>query len=118
MSSNTRRRVTPDVGREFARLYDEGYAFAAIGRAAGGYHKETVRKWLVRNGHHVPVQRCWLSDKDSRGVADWYVRGVLVDNIGRRFGISSSNVYWHVRKHGIPLRQPRRPMGAEGQRAQ
>lgn len=85
-------------------LYYEGLTLTEIGRRMGRTCC-AVSRHLTAAGHHKP-QRLSLSDKNSRQIADWYLRGVKVDNIARRFGISMPTLYRQLRKHDVPLRQP------------
>jgi DNA-binding CsgD family transcriptional regulator len=99
-----RRPVTPRDLAEMQRLYYEGLTFKEIGRRVGR-HREVVRMHLVQTGDHVVIPQ-GLSDRDSLKVAQLYRRGVMVDAIADRFGITLPSLYRHLRRHNVSLRRP------------
>lgn len=98
------RSITPKDTAEMQRLYHEGLTFKEIGRRVGR-NPETARKHLVQTGDHVVIPQ-GLSDRDSLKVAELYRRGVMVDDIADRFGISLTSLYRHLRRHNVSLRRP------------
>ncbi len=98
--------VTPGEQRQFVKLYCDGLNFSEIGRKTGRT-ADTVRKRLIAAGHYTPMKR-GLTDAEARKAVALYQRGYKVDAIIDRFGIVSPHTLYRIlRRHDIPLRQPR-----------
>lgn len=96
--------VTQSETAEMIRLYGDGYSVNEI-CACLGRTRETIRRHLIDAGHYYPRPQRSLDDHEVAAVIQWYQLGVRIHDIMARFGITSTSVvYRHLRKRGVPLR--------------
>ena len=104
-TDDIRRKMRPDEIRQTERLIRSGLSIAEIA-AATGFSESAVRYRRKRNG--MPGERQhWTEEKIER-LCHWYERGTDVEAIVFHFRTSTSVLYFHLLRRGIPLRYPAR----------
>ena len=104
-TDDIRRKMRPDEIRQTERLIRSGLSIAEIA-AATGFSESAVRYRRKRNG--MPGERQhWTREKIDR-LCRWYMSGADVSVLLFHFRTSSSVLYFHLQREGIPLRYPAR----------
>ena len=104
-TDDIRRKMTPDEARQTERLIRAGLSVAEIA-AATGFSESAIRYRRKRRGMPGERQR-WTREKIDR-LCRWYERGTDVEAIVFHFRTSTSVLYFHLLRRGIPLRYPAR----------
>lgn len=95
-------QVTPQMEKEWKRLYEEGLSIGDIAQVSG-FGKTSIRKHLNKLG--VTMRKTIVTPEMVEEWVSAFQQGISVRDIAKKSGIGDETIRTHLKKRGIKMRK-------------